>query len=449
MHLDSRSLAVFRIALGGLVFALAWQLRPDYSAFFLPDAPPHLIWALLNVFLPLFSLLLALGFFSRLCSVFCWAGVIAVQQANLHILYGADLLLHLLLFWSIFLPLGESWSLDAWLFKKQAPALSLSDRWAAWAITGQICLVYWSASLSKSDPLWTQNHNALFYVLSLDDLTTPLGASMRQHLSLLRWMTSATLCVEFLGPFLLFIPFYRNRFRMMAVILFFIFHLVAMQSLLRIGFFPWVCATAWLVFIPAFFWDVLTGPIRSCATRATPVGWTLLLDRCLAGLVLFSFADVLVWNAAKLHDLRNSNSQAVTWMKQHDPSMHVLHLNQGWLMYAPSPDTVHGWLVVPAELADGTQIDLFTRQSVSWTQPQDIGDYLGDDRWRAYLSDVMRASDREILLRYGEYLVNNWDAVHPEYQKVKKVTLIFMKLTTQPNLTISQPERVQLWEEKY
>ena len=41
LHLDSRSLASFRMALGLLVFALAWQLRPDYAAFFLPEAVPH------------------------------------------------------------------------------------------------------------------------------------------------------------------------------------------------------------------------------------------------------------------------------------------------------------------------------------------------------------------------------------------------------------------------
>ncbi len=44
---------------------------------------------------------------------------------------------------------------------------------------------------------------------------------------------------------------------MIAVILFVGFHLIGMQLLLRIGLFPWVCATAWLVFIPRFFWDVV------------------------------------------------------------------------------------------------------------------------------------------------------------------------------------------------
>jgi len=445
LHLDPRSLAVFRMALGGLVFALALQLAPDSSAFFyLPSAHPHLIWALLHLFLPLFSISLALGLFSRLCSVLCWLGVIAVQQANPHILYGADRLLHLLLYWSIFLPLSTTWSADAWLCKTPAPSLPLTNRWAAWAIAGQICIVYCFAALFKSDPLWTQNHNALFYALSIEYLTSPLGLYMRHFPALLRGLTVATLCVEFLGPFLLFIPFHRDRFRMAAVILFFFFHLVCMQSLLMVGFFPWVCATAWLILIPGFFWDVLTGPAGRRSPPVRAARWIRFMDWGMTCLIFFSFVDVLAWNVSSLR-----SNESEDWVRAHDPSKDVLHLDQHWRMYAPIPHPDHGWLVIPAELADGTQVDLFTNRPVSWATPQDIRAYLGKDRWRIYLGDLMNNQDPEALRQYGGYLVNKWNKAHAENQKVKTISIIFMKQTTLPNLAISEPERVTLYTQKY
>ncbi|MCE0497596.1 MAG: HTTM domain-containing protein [Methylacidiphilales bacterium] len=449
MHLDPRSLALFRIALGSVTLWVAWQLAPDYFFFFdLPSAHSPLIWALLHVFLPLFSIFLILGFFSRLSSIFCWFGVIAVQQANPHILYGADRLLHLLLYWSIFLPLGETGSVDAWLFKKRAPRLLLTDRWGAWGITGQICFVYWFTALARTDPVWTQNRNALFYALNIDYLTSAWGAYMLHFPVLLRWLTTITLYLEFLGPFLLFVPLQRDRFRLAAVVLFLSFHLIGMQFLLRIGYFPWVCATAWLIFIPGFFWNTLTGPIGRYFHGVNPTGWVRLLDLSMAGLALFSFADILVWNVVSLPDPKAYVSKSEAWMKTHDPSMGVLHLDQRWHMYA-RPYPHQGWYVIPAELADGSQVDLFTNRPVSWDRPRDFADYLGNIRWRVYLANLEFDRDPETLRQYSDYLADQWDKGHPENRKVKTTTLIFMSQTTLPNLTITEPKRVILFTKKY
>jgi len=369
-------------------------------------------------------------------------GVGAVQAANPAILDGGDRFLHLLLFWSIFLPLGAAWSVEASVGPGRAP-LPETDRWASWAITLQIGCVYWFAALSKSDPVWTQNHNALFYALNIEYLTSPWGRYLRHFPELLRGLTVATLGVEFLGPLLLFIPFRRDHFRMAAVVLFLFFHLIGMQTLLRIGAFPWVCATAWLIFIPGFFWDVLTGPARDRAPSAQPAGWVRLVDRSLACLVLFSIADALAWNIVALR-----GTGAEDWLKKRDPTRSVLHLDQHWRMYAPIPLPDHGWLVIPADLADGTQVDLFTGRPLSWATPADIGAYLGKDRWRNYLADLFINQDPERLRGYADYQANEWNAVHPG-NKVKTISIIFMKMTTHPDLTVTGPERVTLYAQKY
>ncbi len=96
-------------------------------------------------------------------------------------------------------------------------------------------------------------------------------------------------------------------------------------------------------------------------------------------------------------------------------------------MYAPAPRKVHGWLVIPADLANGSQVDLFTGQPVSWEKPADIGAYFGDDRWRRYLSNLFDEQDSDDLRRYADYLVNKWNLAHSPDQKAATVTIIFMR----------------------
>jgi len=456
--LNLRSLAFFRIGLGLLVWSFVIQLAPDYEVFYRQLAPhtvPDFVLELAFWSLPLFATLLLIGFRTRLSTFLCWLGIIVLQQANPQILQGGDVLLKLLLFWSLFLPLGATWSVDAWRRKEPAKPWPLTTQLASWALAGQIVLVYWSAALLKSDPLWTQNGNALFYALNIEHFTTPFGLYLRQFPDLLRVLTFGTRIFEFIGPLLLFVPVYRYHFRLVAVTLFIGFHLIGMQSLLRIGLFPWVCATAWLIFLPASFWNFFDKkredqkskssqrkqPKRVSSSELKPVG---LLDRITSGFILISFLDVCAWNTASLN-----GPDAFRWMKQHDAWSHIFQLDQRWNMYAPYPRDEHGWLVVPADLANGTQVDLFTSQPVSWDKPGDLGAYFGDDRWRRYLSNLFNDRDPQALQGYADYLVRNWNQHHGEDQKVQIVTIIFMKQITMPDLTNTPPEKDVLYLHAY
>jgi hypothetical protein len=114
-------------------------------------------------------------------------------------------------------------------------------------------------------------------------------------------------------------------------------------------------------------------------------------------------------------------------------------------MYAPYPRKEHGWLVVPADLANGTQVDLFTGQPVSWDKPTDLGAYFGDDRWRRFLSNLFDDRDPQALQGYADYLVRNWNLRHEESEKVQDVSIVFMQQVTQPDLTVTSPEKNVLY----
>jgi len=457
---DFRSLAVFRIGLGLLVLSQSTLFSRDFAAFYGNNGvfPSHarsepFLQALLFGILPLFAVSLTLGFVKRFSTLVCLVGLILVQDANPQILQGGDVLLRLLLFWSLFLPLGRVWSLDARWTAIKLPSLPWTTGLATWALTLQICFVYWFAALLKSDPLWTQNGNALFYALNIEHFTTPFGRYLREFPDLLRVISLATPWFELAGPCLLFIPFHRDACRLAAVALFIGFHLIGMEALLLIGLFPWVCATAWLVFIPGSFWDWLKisrdGPSkiktakRSSESRKKkePVAKTWpILDYAGSFLVVVSFLDVLAWNIASV-----SGDSAMQWMQKHDAYANVLRLDQRWNMYAPAPRKEHGWLVVPADLANGTQVDLFTGQPVSWDKPKDIGAYFGDDRWRRYLSNLFDGRDPQALQGYTDYLVRIWNKSHGQDQKVQAVTITFMRQETQPDLTVTPPEKDVLY----
>ena len=263
---DSRSLALFRMTLGVLVFVQAGEFWPDFQAFYGPEGISHfpfsysfLISACLFSLLPVGSMLLIIGAWTAAANLLCFVSLLVIQNANGDILQGGDVLLRLLLFWSLFLPLGQCWSVDS--LRGQAGFLFAlqTTYWGEWAFTLQICFVYWTAAFFKMDPAWTENGRALFNALSIEHFTTPFGLYLRQFHDLLRCVSKVTPWSEFIGPLLLFIPSNRGICRMAAVTLFVAFHLLGLQLLFRIGMFPVVCASAWLAFIPSFFWDRIIG----------------------------------------------------------------------------------------------------------------------------------------------------------------------------------------------
>jgi hypothetical protein len=221
------------------------------------------------------------------------------------------------------------------------------------------------------------------------------------------------------------------------------FHLVCMQALLRIGLFPWACAIAWLPFIPGSAWDWAQKKLRLPASSARKVDrenhrfWPL-LDYAGCGLVFLAAVDVMAWNISSLPGAPKV-------------SIHTFGsiLAQRWNMYAPYPRKVHGWLVVPADLANGQQVDLFTGKALSWDKPKDIGAYFGDDLWRRFISNLFDNQNPADLKRYADYQVRKWDQIHSPDKDVQTVSIIFMRETTLPNFSVSPAEKDALYFETF
>src|SRR5262249_1019065 len=240
--LDLRSLALFRVC---LALVLLWDLlvrAGDLRAHYtdqgiLPVANvpvtspisvhnlngPFGYQASLFVIAALCAVGLLLGWRTRVMTLFCWFLNVSLQARNVGIIHGGDTLLRNLLFWSLFLPLGEYFSLDARRSRAAPPAPRYLSMATA-AYIGQICLVYWFPAIWRSDVAWRVDGTALGIALHIDSLVTPLGVWVREHETLAKALTLGSLYLEAVGPALLLLPFWTDQWRTLVVALFVGFH---------------------------------------------------------------------------------------------------------------------------------------------------------------------------------------------------------------------------------
>jgi hypothetical protein len=284
LYLDLRSLALLRVLLG-VVLLCDWTDRiPDLTAhysdagvfprslvaqgtpnlrFLIVPVSVHLMsgatWfqALLLAIACLVALALLVGYRTRLATFLSWFLLISVHARNPALLQGGDILLRMILFWSIFLPLGACFSVDAARTRGaqgEGPASWRVANLGTFAYIVQICLLYWFAAALKWDPEWRTEGTAVYYALNVDHLTTRFGQWLLHFPTFLHWVSLGTIWLETLGPALLFLPFAPAFQRLLAIACFLLFHLGLALSM-ALSNFPWVCWVLWLAILPTAFWD--------------------------------------------------------------------------------------------------------------------------------------------------------------------------------------------------
>ena len=141
--LDLRSLALFRITAGILILvdlAFRWSTLPemytgegffthqvanDYYTFELGESWRSLSWSLywlsdsvifvqtLFATAAIAALFLIVGKWTRLATIISWVLLVSLHARNPLITTSGDNLFRMMLFWSMFLPLGARWSFDS------------------------------------------------------------------------------------------------------------------------------------------------------------------------------------------------------------------------------------------------------------------------------------------------------------------------------------------------
>lgn len=284
--LDLRALAVFRIGMGLMIIVdllvRARDLRIHYTdAGVLPRATVinqllgleaislHLFsgttfaQVLLFAISALFAFSLLIGHRTRLSAVMSWALLVSLQNRNPLVLNGGDIIFRLFLFWSLFLPLGARYSIDAALSRdKTSDPLVFS--FGSLALVLQIAIIYFFAALLKTGPEWHGEASAIHYALYVDQLVRPFGIWLRQFSSVLPVMTRSVWFFELLAPIALFAPFATSRTIITALLI--AMH-VGFALTLGLGVFPWICIAGLITLFPSSTWDRLA---RSLNRRQRP-----------------------------------------------------------------------------------------------------------------------------------------------------------------------------------
>lgn len=223
----AEQVGIFRIALGILVLAILLISFPNWERFYgangiLPpdEVPPSfmgLSWSIFTLndsWLYLWSLyaiaLVAtisfiLGFHARISTILLFLIYASMLHRNTYLVNGQDQIITMLLFFSMFAPLGANYSLDAYMQhkgkKRQKP--KLRSIWPIRLMQLSVALVYvFSAPAKLFDDVMWRNGQALYWVSQSDRWFRFPDAELFNSLPLSWFLTYTTLFVFILFPYL-------------------------------------------------------------------------------------------------------------------------------------------------------------------------------------------------------------------------------------------------------
>ncbi|MBW2387902.1 MAG: hypothetical protein JRG89_05635 [Deltaproteobacteria bacterium] len=150
----------------------------------------------------------------------CWYFSLSLQFRVVPFLkMGGDAFVACTLLFEIFLPLGAYWSWD----RRQGRSLPAAGNQvvgiASLALILQICVVYWLTGWLKTGDSWAEGR-AVWYLLNLQMLTSPLAPWLLEQEWALGPLTYASHALEKWGPFLLFVPWQSSVLRLFCVVSF-------------------------------------------------------------------------------------------------------------------------------------------------------------------------------------------------------------------------------------
>jgi hypothetical protein len=434
--LDRRSLGLFRVVFGLLLICDLLYRARGIRYWYVNDGlmPNHVVlWAkptgpLLSLFFTLSSyqeaaigflicglifVAYTLGYHTKLCQVLAFVAILSLN-GRLHMLEnGGDIVVNILACLTLFLPLGDRFSLDA---LRRARLRSLGARplssepephavvsVACFALILQLALIYLFNVLHKSGASWMDG-SAVHYTLHQDRLVTSFGVWLREHMPYpaLQGLTWGTLAVESLAVVLLLSPCETFAGRAVAALLVPSLHL-GFASCLDLGPFPYVMMCFFIPMIPTRSWQWLAKQrclipanrvfrrsrrhLMSLVQRLEPEVQTIELNQAAepawprevaASLVLISILfAVSQTNAAVPDQLR------VGYPSFARSIIDSTRMFQGWRMFAPEAPFEDFAISVDAVTVDGRHVDPYN-EVASPNHPgvlHDIPAHLGQDQY--------------------------------------------------------------------
>lgn len=475
--LDVRALALFRIGLGLVNFVdIAWRIQDvpifyagggflssetartsvrvpvNYSLFFLDGSNE---WAtFLMVVHLVVTATLIFGFRSRTSAFLTWILLLSLHNRAPLVLNGGDVLIRSLLFWSMFLPVGETWSLDAW-WRKTPPRRTTVVSPASAALVLQMMVLYFSAGFFKWNQDWLSGE-ALDWALRLETYNRPAGEWFVQFTTLTWLGTIATPFMETYLPIAWFAPGLLRlalwpiekslglRLRLAAalpavqaivrcgvVAIFAGFH-VPIEIVMWIGYFSYICWSGLIAVLPPAVWERaanLFRPLKREVAAPRPSRWFVAGEAIRGAVAGFCLIYVLLWNVRNAKHERGYEGFAVVLPSQTDGFGFLFGLNQRWNMFQFGPRG-EGWAAAHATLMNGEQRNiLFRGGPADFSRPDDIRGMFPTDRWRKFFNNIGNPPDDRHGPEAALAIARRWNESHSDDEQIFSLELYWL---TQP-----------------
>lgn len=477
VELDLRSLALFRMTFGlvlifdslsrwldatahysdlgllprSILLQMGWN--PYFLSVHMMSGQPGFIHFLFLVQVGA-AVCLCLGNRTRVATFVSWLLLISVQNRNPWILNGGDVYARILLFWMLFLPWGQRWSVDAkaersdhrwWMAPPTNDGKSVKSL-ACLAVLLQVSLLYWFAALPKAHPSWVADYSAINISLHHDVLITPFAIFFRETFSSsLPTLTWLVMEWEIWGPFLLWFPFDRGQVRSVALAVFAAMH-IGFEMCFEIGVFPAYCTVVLIVLTPSWLWDRPLGRLsgslderlgkhRESHLRSRRQGAA---EAIYLSLILY----VCCWNFA------NEQFRPALFLPDSTDWLgYTLRLDQRWNMFSPSPPYQDGWWVVKGTRRSGKELNLlYPDQKISFEKPDNIARTYLTQRRRRWMME-MRSTDSPVLMAsFCRYLCWKFNGSKRSLHEVKFVELHYVIEMTYTDGTEGEPQSYLLYE---
>lgn len=519
--IDLRSLGVYRILLAGLLI-LDWGLRwPDLEVFYtsfgaLPVESPlprsggdfhfclldgvaslPMVRAVFVVGLVCYLFVLA-GYHTRTFQILSFVFFTSVLSRAVPIRDGSVMVLATMLLWSLFLPMGKRFSLDALRGRARIdsparpPAASDNPRaamanapgrsspsLAAFVIVAQVGLIYFFTASAKYGASW-RDGTALYYALNEDQIARPFGQWLAtQPLNLIKTLTWGTLGLEFMALPLILAPLGQPWARRLAIVSLAGLHLgIALTTTL--SFFSITMVFTYALLLGPEDWSLLKAvssrlaarkPIRSivgtalragakfstryqaAAGLARPesgsafaaTGWwrSMTWAANLAVAVLFATFTLDAYNLNLTGRLGYDRIPEPRWMRA---LIMVPLIQHNWELFAPDPIKDDGWWVIDGETEAGEKLDPLTGVAPTFEKPPNLAARF-DRFWRKYLERLWLKRNRYYRLYFGRYITRKDHRNAPVGHRLARFDFYFVKERTPlPGTPRPWPtERVLLW----
>jgi len=450
----ARHIEVFYSDQGVLPRSIIAEYWEDYFSISIHSLSGHWYFqAIIFCFAGYFALRLLIGYRTRLTSIICWILFLSLNNRNLSIIHGGDMLLLMMLFWGMFLPWAARWSVDSLLGIKTSVKNKISSL-ITFALIVQVGSIYLLSGLHKTGAEWYPDFTAVYYSLSYLQYARPFGDFLLNYPMIMKFLSFFVYYFWHIIPFLLVLPFYNHIGRLIVIPIVVITQ-IAFGFTMELGIFPWITSVAMFALIPSWFWDKYLNKLRwNGIVKLINRFWRYLIQKRRLKLRTFhilyqnKLANFIALGTTIYILFFQLNCFGIPFGLNGKLQLpgNYLSLNYCWALFSPAPPIDNRWFIAPAIMKNGFEIDLLTSKLVNWNKPDYGNDIISEGHWICYMGEI--GFYKEYDERYIWYITKEWNESHTEKEQLVSASLYTISYTTPaPN---AQPDfkRLKILEYK-